>query len=773
MLPFKTRRSAGVPVAPAVHRVIARGNAARDRRDWAGAAACFRQALAMDDGLAHIAVQLGNMERELGRRAQARTAFQAAIRLRPGSTDALMELGRLAEDEGDHVQAGECFQRAYVADPGLRDAARGVERVLARAHGRTRDRLLAALRALLADDLPDAPTAVPDGGGAHGPATVFDLSDLVRYWGYGRAPTGIQRVQIQLVTHALARHDAPAALCCFVDGRADWLGVDPGLFAQVVALSLDGGSRDDPAWTAALHRLHLHLTLAGPFAFPRGSVLVSLGGPWPLYNHFLFVRAAKARYGVRYVPFVHDVISVVAPEFFTKAARREVVPWLAGVFAHADQVLVNSNATKRDLLRLGAGMDRRLDDGDVTVIPLDADPRTPGIPALGDGALAQWGLAGEPFVLLVSTVEGRKGHATAFDAWAALIARRGPAAVPRLVCVGRRGWLSDGVYGRLDADPVLASRVSMLQEVGDAGLALLYKSCLFTLYPSLYEGWGLPVTESLCHGKPVIASNTSSLPEAGGAYAVYVEPGSAPALAAAAERMIFDAPYREGVAARIRAGFRPRRWDDLAAQVGTALARLAARDEAHGPVLSRPVARLGAYHPVGRPAALRLFPGAGAGEAFRAGTGWTPPDPAGSWTRPEGGLLEIGLPPGAGAVRVGLLLLGAPECDVDWRVEVRDGPVLAGTLDRGGRRWATFTHAAAAGNGGALVLRLRAEPSDGAGEDGPAVRVGLAGFLVHAEGDAAARARLLEAVAMGTLDEVDAFREPGPPPLTATDGDWT
>ena len=323
---FRTRRSAGVPVTPAVHRVIARGNAARDRQDWTDAAARYRQALEMDPGLAHILVQLGNMENELGRPKEARAAYEQAVRLRPGYADALLQLGHLFSTAGDHARAGEHYLRAFTANPRLSDAVGGLHRALARARGRTRGRLLDALRGAMAESLPEAPASM---AGVDGSALVFDVSDLVGYWTHGRLPTGIQRVQIQFITHALRQPGAPAGICCFIDGRDDWLGVDAGLFEQTVALSIASGNRDDPDWIAALHRLHLHLALAAPFAFPRGSTLVNLGSSWQLGNYFLFVRAAKVRFGIRYVPFVHDLIPVLAPEFFTKLARREVACWVA------------------------------------------------------------------------------------------------------------------------------------------------------------------------------------------------------------------------------------------------------------------------------------------------------------------------------------------------------------------------------------------------------------------------------------------------------------
>lgn len=753
MLPFKTKRSAGVPVTPAVHRTIARANAARDRQDWAEAATRYRQALTQDPTLAHIQVQLGNMEHERGHQADARAAHQAALRLRPGHADAHLQLGHLASDEGDHATAGHHYLAAFTANPALGDAASGLHRALARARGPTRTRLLDALRGATADALPDAPTHLP-GAGPDAPnpdAIVFDVSDLIGYWSHGRLPTGIQRVQIQLITHA---HAAPTALCCFIDGRDDWLGLDPALFHETVALSLASGNREDPAWIAALHRLHLHLALARPFAFPHGSTLVNLGSSWQLANYFLFVREAKRRHAIRYVPFIHDLIPILAPHYFTKPARREVVPWIAGVFAHADHALVNSEATKRDLLQVGQAMDRTLDPGDIAVIRLDADFRTPNLLELPPASLAQWHLDTEPFVLFVATVEGRKGHATALDAWSALIAQHGPA-IPRLVCVGKRGWLSGPVYRRLE-DPALAARVTMLHAVADAELALLYRSCLFTLYPSHYEGWGLPITEALCYGKPVIAANVSSLPEAGGDLALYVEPGDAQALAATAARLIFDTPHRTALAARIQAEFHPRTWADLAAQMQSDLARLGARRTP--PVLPHPTAKLGAYHSLARSQALQARSAAASGEPFRHGTGWAPPDGSGSRTRPGGAVLAAHLPPHATPLRIGLLLLGAATA-LDWRIDVRGGPALSGTLHPHARTWATFTYPADAP--GELRLHLASEPADppddGAHDD---TLVGLAGFFLYPEGDVAAGMRLLEAIALGNLDDVDAFHEP-------------
>jgi glycosyltransferase involved in cell wall biosynthesis len=527
--------------------------------------------------------------------------------------------------------------------------------------------------------------------------------------------------------------------------------------------TLDDESAADPTdskWMTALNTLHLRLALAKPLVFPYGAYLINLGTSWNLRNYFLFVRNAKARYGIRYVPFVHDFIPVMMPEHFTKELTQDFISWAVSVFAHADHFLVNSDSTRRDLHHVADILGYQVDPDNVAVIRLDADFRKPGLTPLPHSALGKWLPDGDPFVLLVSTVESRKGHAVAMDAWMDLIRQHGARKIPKLVCVGNRGWLNGEVYRRLEQNELLAQRVVMLSGLADEELALLYRNCLFTIYPSLYEGWGLPITESLCYGKPVIASNTTSLPEAGGEFAVYVEPGSPLQLAKAVRRMSLDTAYRNGLAARIAAGFQPRTWQDVAAQIDSELLRLAARDPEDA-TPSAPAAALGAYHPINRSMALRIWPGSGSGEIFRVGRGWRWPTEEGCWTHPQGGELAIGLPPAHGALRVGVLLLGAPEHDVEWRLQIKHRQGLGGMLREGDRKWVTFDYGAV-DDGDVLRLRLRGDRIQRgevlSGDDWTGI--GVAGFFIHAQGDGADGMRLLEAVALGNLEDVNAYREP-------------
>ena len=685
--PFTKKKSAGVVVAPAVYRPITRGNEARDRKDWPEAIKAYREALRHRPDLAHIWIQLGHAAKEGGLEEDAKCAYLRAVELTPENGDVPVHLGHLAKRAGNMPDAARHFLRAFQMDPSNTDAASELQQLVALSTGFTKMSVTGLLRehiegnpneTLQLDDmlhkaryalnevcaalgdaaglapLRNAATLLAEierkaaanqgmSNGEDGLALVFDISDLVGYVAHARLPTGIQRVQLEAITRALDTQGL-ARVCCFLEWRNAWVEVPVCHFRHLAQLSVSGGGCGDPEWLAVLNRLHLALAIAAPFRFPRGACLVNLGTSWLIQNYFLHVRNAKAECGIRYIPFIHDFIPIMTPEHVVKELAQDFVAWVVGVFAHADHYLVNSESTKGDLLKVAKILGAEVDPDNVAVIPLDADCRKLTARKLGRGELGRWKLDGRPFVLMVGTVESRKGHTVALDAWTELIQQYGASKIPKLVLAGRSGWLNDAVYQRLAHDERLAKQVTMISGASDEELALLYRSCLFTIYPSFYEGWGLPVTESLCYGKPVITCGTSSLPEAGGGFAIYIEPGSSAQLAEASERLILDPVHRQETAARISAKFRPRTWQDVAHQISTAIMRLARRSGAVGTLPLVPLATLGAYHPLGRNRASQIWPGIGSGEAFRVGTGWLPPEPWGCWTHPEGGEVAIALP---------------------------------------------------------------------------------------------------------------------------------
>jgi glycosyltransferase involved in cell wall biosynthesis len=158
------------------------------------------------------------------------------------------------------------------------------------------------------------------------------------------------------------------------------------------------------------------------------------------------------------------------------------------------------------------------------------------------------------YVLYVGTAERRKGFDTLLEAMALL--------------QSERQELSLVVTTRLDRHfPVPANvRLVELGYVGDDTLAALYRACAVLAFPSRYEGFGLPILEAMSYGAPVIASNASSLPEAGGDAAAYVPPGDATALAAAIARVTADRPYADGLRRRGLARAAVFTWDRTASR---------------------------------------------------------------------------------------------------------------------------------------------------------------------------------------------------------------
>lgn len=788
---LKLKRSAGVPVSLAVHRLLVEANRARDARDWPLAAERYAAALEADPSLAHIWVQRGHALRESGDTAAAARAYAQAAELAPDTSDALLHLGHAHRALGDRAAAVRAYLRAARVDRNP-DAMGELHRLLAAGDRMTRDGLVAlldereqpdesalatldeALRARGADDpatrdaiarvraLLGARSDEAPSSDADAPTIVFDISDLIAYFRNARLPTGIQRVQIEVIRSALDAACDRTRVCAFQEARDDWVEIAPATFLRLARLSLVDGDRSCRAWIDALTRLELHLATQEAIDFPHGAWLLNLGTSWWLQNYFLFVRRARAEHGIRYVPFVHDMIPVMAGEHCTRELTQDFITWVTGAFEHADFFLANSESTKRDLLEVARRLGHAVDPQQVAVIRLDADFRKPDMAPASPRTLAGWGLRAGAFVLLVSTIESRKNHLGAFEAWAELIRRHGAAKVPQLVCVGNRGWLNDAVYARLDSSAALRARVTMLSGLPDAQLALLYDSCLFTFYPSNYEGWGLPVTESLCHGKVPLVSDASSLPEAGGAFADYFEAGSVRRMTQALERLILDSSHRQALETRIRDDFRPRAWSAVAAQMREAVADWATRSTPATP--AAPAARLGAHHPIVRNFETRIWHGMRSAEIFRTGAAWWGPDDWGCWTRPGGAALEIGLPADAPpALRLYIRLHGFPEGACPFRIELEGCDPREGVLREQEFRWITLEPRHHAG-----VLRVRVEScarfdigTVTGGLDPRVVSVGVAGFFVCACDDLAARQAFVEAV---QFDDLEPLHFAGPPP---------
>ncbi len=766
-------RAGASPATTDVERAIARADAARDRGEWQLAAQEYRKVLNQDATLDDIWVQLGHACKEADSPTRAIHAYQQAILRNPHDPERHIHLAHLFKNHGrtdlalDHflraIHLGECrpseerelltLMQRKVGKGEHADLKETVARLDAMPGAVAPTPFLARLRASLA--VPDEPSPQNAAGDSRArPTMVFDISDLIGFWRSARLPTGIQRVQIEAIDAALAENGGThIRLCCFTDYRDDWLEVPISTFHQLAGLATSGGDLEDEDWCEAISAVDLHLSLSPPFEFPFGAMLINLGTSWWLQNYFLYVRQAKAERGIRYIPFVHDMIPIKTPEHCTRELTQDFISWALGVFEYADHYLVNSESTQRDLQEVARILGHEVKDSDVAVIRLNSDFRKPALEQVSEQALEDWNLAPNGFVLFVSTIESRKGHVDAFEAWSTLIERHGADAVPQLVCVGNRGWLNDRVYERLTKDSALAEKVTLLSRLSDAELALLYRSCRFTIYPSLYEGWGLPVTESLCYGKVPLISRAASLPEAGGPFAVYVDPAAPAQLADAAEQLIFDDEYRAVLETRIATDFAPRRWSDLARQIVEELGRFATADaqaEAAAAVPT-PSARIGFWHPLVRNISTRIWRGMGSAEKYRSSTGWFWPEARGTRIRGATAELRFRLAAAHPPLRLTIALRGDENERCRYAIACM-GQELRGELEPDATRWVwiDLPDAAAAHD---CVVNFSALPAS----DGSLPTYFVSGFHLREAADEKARQDFLEAVTLQNLDVIDAF----------------
>jgi glycosyltransferase involved in cell wall biosynthesis len=599
---------------------------------------------------------------------------------------------------------------------------------------------------------------------------VFDASDLVQYFDDNRLPTGIQRVQIEIITSVFesASPEYSLSIACFTASTSAWVSLDDGIFRNVCKLALAGGDLDDRNWQQALKQLRAYIDGAPPLMFRTGAFLINLGTSWWLPNYFLKVRFAKTQYGIRYVPFVHDCIPIITPEHCINGLTRHFIAWMVGAFDHADFFLANSKATAADLVRIAEYVGKKV--APPSVIRLNASfnkgRKNPSTANLGELFIKN-DLRANDYVLLVATIESRKNHLLAFSAWITLLKKFGPRQVPKLVCVGKKGWLAEPVYAKLEASSLLREKVVMLTDVSDPVLSQLYYNCRFTIYPSMYEGWGLPVTESLCFGKVPLVSRASSLPEAGEDFAEYFDLESEADFVGKLERLIFDAEYREAMERWIVAGFRPRSWLDISAEL-LGLVRKWANSHPCDPEQDfRPAeARLGQYYPLSAIGEQQFWPGIVPGEVFRQGDAWWWPESWGCWTKHKVARLSFVTRPThekAGVLFLGIRGLEKGDCKVT--ITVKSLGTRQVSIKAKEYKWVIFRASKneiarlKTGDYAAFDILLWSDcgvdfSEVTGGLDTRISSIGVLGFMFCAEDDFAAQLKIIAGVTLNDLDSL-------------------
>jgi glycosyltransferase involved in cell wall biosynthesis len=457
----------------------------------------------------------------------------------------------------------------------------------------------------------------------------IDVEDLFKYAGFGFRPSGIQRLEFELcrAINALpqskgrlffVRHDVKQQCLVTVPweavealytsmtngGPAELKGtslgararsalkeairaLSPGLRKVVllqieVLITLTRLIRTRAAAVAGLLKRRWQLRnrrvshsreLMDHFTTTAeaGDILAVFGAAWIVSDFISCIERVTHEKGLRLALLIYDIIPLRRAEWFVEQTANAFRSWFDCTLPLADVVLTISAATARDVTRYAQSAKLTL-----------RAPSTP-IP-IGTGFKkndASWPPASHQlssrlppansYVLVVSTIEARKNHLLLFRVWRRLLEDMPAESVPTLVFAGQVGWLVSDLMEQLHTLKFLDGKIIHVAGPTDQELEALYVGCLFTLFPSFYEGWGLPVTESYSFGRPCVVANTSSLPEAGGSLARYIDPESTTNAYRVIRETIEDKAGLRAWRDRVRREFKPMEWSQSARAVLKAL----------------------------------------------------------------------------------------------------------------------------------------------------------------------------------------------------------
>lgn len=241
---------------------------------------------------------------------------------------------------------------------------------------------------------------------------------------------------------------------------------------------------------------------------------------------------------------VHDLSFLHYPQTFTPALVNYLNRVVPRSIRRATHILADSEATKADLVELWQVAPEK-----VTVLysGVDALFRPVTRPRQIKPVREKYGLGDAPYLLSVSTIQPRKNYQTLIRAFRP-VAEQWP---HNLVIAGGKGWLYEEVLAEVTRQG-LADRVHFAGFVADEDLPALYSDASLFLFPSLYEGFGLPLLEAMACGVPVVTSKASSLPEVAGEAALQLPPEDEVAWSAAMHTLLGDGQQRAHLVA---AGF--------------------------------------------------------------------------------------------------------------------------------------------------------------------------------------------------------------------------
>lgn len=296
-----------------------------------------------------------------------------------------------------------------------------------------------------------------------------------------------------------------------------------------------------------------------------------IGLPIDLYTHFPrpHVFFTPSHYAPRFSPIptvisIMDLSYIYFPHLFHKKDLYQLENWTKYSAKNAKKILTISEASKRDIMRI-----YRIPSEHITVT-YPGLKRAHSIDADMDILAKKYHLSSK-YILFVGTLQPRKNIEKLIESFA-LVSEKHPDL--KLVIVGKQGWLYEDILAAPKKHGIEA-KVSFIPFVPDEDLAYFYKQAICYVLPSLYEGFGLPVLEAMSYDCPVITSNVSSLPEAGGDAALYVDPKDTQDIASKMLTLVEDGALRQELITKGKEQIKKFSWEKTARETLAVLESLA------------------------------------------------------------------------------------------------------------------------------------------------------------------------------------------------------
>lgn len=315
--------------------------------------------------------------------------------------------------------------------------------------------------------------------------------------------TGIQRVTNEIVLRLL-ENKSNVVLIMYDNDKELFIRLDNEKFINYYKYNI--GSKSQIITRTSLNISDIN----------KGSIFFDIDSVWnnKLKRSYLYPILRKQE--VTIVVHVYDIIPVLYPQYCHKDTIFRFLDYLGATIQYANEIITNTKSTHEDLLSIAKRIG--IDCPKTNVVYLGCDFQKSDLVGEVDPNIIEIVQKGK-YILQVGTIEPRKNHKLVIDAL-----EQGLNDLDlNIIFVGRLGWNVDELKQRINDSEFLNKKLFHLDNCNDKTVDYLYKNAFLTIFPTYYEGFGLPIIESMEHGVPVICSKCKVLEEVGGEFCDYVD----------------------------------------------------------------------------------------------------------------------------------------------------------------------------------------------------------------------------------------------------------